>query len=108
MVYFKEEVRLSLELRRNKIKDAFDLIKFPLKNLPEMADFTTTEYIRNEYEYVVNFDNFTKLMKNVKERINDKQMNILFDLLDVDGNRLLGNINHSIGTNKLQLIFFNT
>ncbi len=92
-------MRQSLELKRNKIKDAFDLIKFPLRELIALEKRTAadgnltetklTEFVRSHFEYVINYSVFEKLMKNVNAQYDDKQIQILFDILDSDKNRLL-------------------
>lgn len=89
-------MKQSIELKRNKIKDAFDLIKISLKNLTSgednsVYDCKLNKYIRSEFEYVVTYDIFNKLMTNVNEKLTENQINIIFDLLDLDGNKLLGN-----------------
>lgn len=92
----KDEVRQSLELKRNKIKDAFDLIKFPMKTLIETENesgdkivFKETAFVKSEFEYIINYSVFEKLMRKVSDKFTDKQVNILFELLDLDANRLL-------------------
>lgn len=121
--HLKEDVRVSLELKRNKAKDAFDLIKFPLRELAEYekklpsppptdqqnldeqptdveAPETTTtktnieskftELVKSEFEFVINYNVFEKLMKHVKPTYRQKQIKLLFDILDSDKNGLLG------------------
>ena len=123
--HLKDEVKFSLEIKRDKIKDAFNLIKFPLRELAEYEkkirslslssppppltleeqgnpprppsptstaaiEFKITELVRSEFEFVINYNVFTKLMKCVDaQKYTKKQIKILFDILDIDKNGLL-------------------
>lgn len=86
----KDEVKQSLELKRNKIKDAFDLIKFPHKTPIEVDNGDkNVENIKSHFDYVIEYEVFEKLMRNVNTKLTEKHIKILFELLDLDGNKLL-------------------
>jgi hypothetical protein len=55
-------------------------------------DYKETKYIRTSYEYVINYEIFSKVLKLVDPNkfSNDKTVQIYFDLIDFDGNKLLG------------------
>lgn len=78
-----------VEFEKNSSKD----------NERDQEPFKTTQYVRSEFEYVINFSLFEKLMKNVKKDYKDKHLQLLFELLDFDKNQLLSkqktlNFNH--------------
>lgn len=135
--HLKDEVKFSLEIKRDKIKDAFNLIKFPLRELAEYEkkirslslssppppleeqgnparppsptstaaiEFKITELVRSEFEFVINYNVFTKLMKCVDaQKYTKKQIKILFDILDTDKNGLLCKFRKYI---KIVFLFF--
>ena len=55
-------------------------------------DYKETKYIRTSSEYVINYEIFSKVLKLVDPNkfSNDKTVQIYFDLIDFDGNKLLG------------------
>lgn len=89
---YKEEVKHSLEVKRTKMNDAFNLIRVPVKNVietGEIAELKMTSYVKNEFEYVVSFSVFKKLLSSVDSNLSDNQVKILFRIIDFDSNELL-------------------
>lgn len=90
--HLKEEVKSTIELKRNKINDAFNLIKIPLKDLIKLDKsfgFKETEFVKSDFEYVIPMERFRKLIKLIEPKMNENQINILFELIDFDKNSLL-------------------
>ncbi len=71
----KEEVKVSINLRRKKLKEAFNLLK---KH--------STSYID---EYAIDFMTFERLLRKIYPNKSKNKTKILFNLLDLDeGNSL--------------------
>ncbi len=89
----KEEVRSTIILKRNKIKEAFnfmhDLLCDLVNQSPDKYEFKQTEFIRSDHEQVITYEKFHKLLKIVNRRLPDNHIKIIFHLLDADENELL-------------------
>lgn len=93
--HLKDEVRETIKLKRDKIEDAFNMVRIPIRLL-ESKDKTNlnldTEIIRSEHQCVITKDIFSKLMKLVNPKVKSNQIEALFRILDFDENGILSNL----------------
>ena len=91
--HLKEDIRLTLKIKRAKINEAFEYIKDILSELvekkPDMYKFETTEFIKSPSASVITYEKFIFLMKRIYPKMPENQFEIIFHILDSDGNNLL-------------------
>ncbi len=103
--HLKNEVKSTIILKRCKIEDAFNIIRQPLSDFLSREEnnvvdesgttrfeFKKTEFINSSNDKIINYEAFSKLMKNVDPNKSDNQIEILFKLLDKDENQLLSKL----------------
>lgn len=92
--HLKDEVRATINLKRDKMEDAFNMIRVPIRLLEEGDKSkidSNSEIIKSEYQCVINKNTFVKLMEHVKPGIKIHQIEALFKILDFDNNDILSN-----------------
>jgi hypothetical protein len=79
-------VKSTIKLKRDKMKEAFDMIRNVLN------DFTSKDKEETEYKQkYITFEIFHKLLKLIDPSKKDNQIKILFKLIDSDDNKILSN-----------------
>lgn len=80
-------------LKRNKIRDAFDLISISYQSLinenPSLYKFEKTAYISRETDKVITIEIFYKLIKLIDPKRKNSHIKLIFELIDWDKNNLL-------------------
>ena len=73
--FSQNEVKATIILKRTKMREAFDLIKSATSS-------------------TITYDTFSSLIKIIdpKKFKNEKQVKVLFELIDFNGNKLLGKV----------------
>ena len=99
MIILKEEVKSTIIVKRNKIKEAFDLIRVSLKDLTDKTlplnsedEYKETAFIGSSDESVINMEIFSKLMELINPKKGPDQIKVIFEVLDTDNNNLLSNL----------------
>ncbi|RNA14534.1 two pore calcium channel 1-like [Brachionus plicatilis] len=90
--HLKEEVRETIKLKRDKMEDAFNMVRIPIRLLDseEKANINMdNEVIRSEHQCVITKGTFSRLMNLVNPKIKSHQINALFRILDFDNNGIL-------------------
>lgn len=91
--HLKEEVRMTIALKRTKVNEAFEFIKDILSDIiehdPFKYKFETTEFVKSPSVSVITYEKFSALMKRIYPQMPANQLEIIFHILDSDENQLL-------------------